>query len=259
MAKNIVLLAVIIAAVSYLAGCGRMDDGLRLISVTASVSPTLTVTPTITPTQSLFAAFASCGMGITEVKILLVWTPMEGTVFAARLRQNNEGGAPILGAAIDVNGNTLTDNDGKGDYIFYSLNKLYSPGDSITMNIFAGLGSTSATVLMPDAASITFPASHTTIDPGVDNTVFWSYPAGQPAEVNIGAGRLDGNNAELLLDVVLPGTETHYTIPANTLPAGLSDIYLGVGGISRAALTGVEAGSNSFSARNGNTIIINTQ
>lgn len=198
-------------------------------------------------------------MVVVDYRVTIFWMTIEGTGFGVQLRQNNEHGLPILNAAVDFEGNTLTDVDGIGNYRFMELSHLYSPGDTVNMTINTGIGSTSSSLIMPDAATVTFPARGATLNPDVDNLVCWYYPAAQPPEINIGVASSLTDTAGVYLDQNLPGSTRYFIIPAGTLPAGRTNLMLGVGGITYTTLNNVEPGSNSFSVRNAGGVLINTQ
>ncbi|HRU39732.1 MAG TPA: hypothetical protein P5511_07640, partial [Candidatus Goldiibacteriota bacterium] len=206
----------------------------------------------------LYVEFAGGGMVDAEIQELLLWIPVSATGFGVRLKYNDANGRPFTGAAIDVDGNTLTDSDSRGEYLYYTLNKTYSPGDTVNFNIATGLGNISAALVMPDSAIATAPARGAVLNPDTDNSVCWYYPGNQPSEVSVAvAGNING--AQAYVDVVLPGSARNFTIPAGTLPEHADELYLIVGGINYTTMSGVEPWSNSFNVRNGTAVIISTQ
>jgi hypothetical protein len=261
MNKNVVIsVAAVIVIFFAIADCGRNNDHVyRIITNTPTQTCTITQTPTITMTPAIFVYYSGGGMVEAEYPVTLIWTPINATGFGIALRYNDSNGRPLSGASVDVNGNTLTEDGNTGNYLYYDLNRNYSPGDTVQLNIVTGIGSASASAVIPQRAAFTWPDSGDTLDPGIDNTIHWYYTGAQPDEVSISAARAVINPPQIFLDVVLPGSVTQYTIPAGTLPAGQDEIFLLISGVENASCSGVEPWSNSFTVRNGKARIIKTQ
>jgi len=256
------LIPVIICGLFLLAvfSCGKENPAGsgRVITATYTSTPSITMTPTITMTPALYVEFAAGGMVDAEVQELLLWIPVSATGFGVRLKYNDVNGKPYTGAAINVDGNTLTDSDSKGEYLYYILSRTYLPGDTVNFNIITGIGSVSAVLTMPDSAVVTLPSRGASLNQNSDNSICWYYPGNQPSEVSVAvAGNING--AQAYVDVVLPGSARNFIIPAGTLPENSDELYLIVGGINYTSLSGVEPWSNSFNVRNGNALIISTQ
>jgi hypothetical protein len=262
MNKNTIIAALISIVITVvMLGCGRDNTGgpYRLITNTFTASPTITQTPTITMTPALFIYYSGGGMVKTEYLITLIWTPINATGFGVALRYNDAQGKPISDAGVDVDGNTLTEQDDSGNYLTYTLSHAYNPGDIINMTIITGIGSTFASAVMPERAVFSWPDSGDTLDSSVDNTIHWTYPGAQPDEVSFTVLKAVFDPPEIYLDVVLPGSTAQYTIPAGTLPAGQEDIYLLISGVDNSSYSGVEPWSNSFTVRNGQAVSIKTE
>jgi len=170
-----------------------------------------------------------------------------------------QSGGPVNDAIVTVNSTTIP-SAGSGNYTngLMPFPTVINPGDNVILSVSRAGATAGATLLMPEQANITSPASASDQDATASINVQWDALSPTPDTVYAVISSTYTKSGTDWTQIVL-GTTTTMTIPANTLKTNQTGITLAVSTANLTTSLGAQSqGGSSFSTVYPTTTTFNT-